>query len=229
VTIDFDPVSFSGVIPIFPLPEIVLFPNMLLPLHIFEPRYRAMVEDALEGEQLIGMAMLKEGWESDYYGTPPIRERIGMGKIVSHEKIGDGRYNILLVGIYRVEIEELYSPDPYRRAKVRLLEEETGDATGDELQRLRDTLVDGYDQLSQLVGSVKAAEEIVRTDVPLSVLVDTLTSVMELASEQKQWLLEEEKVYERAVQLSRLMADQIRSMVSIKNRNDFSPGDPRLN
>ena len=65
---NFDADSFSGTIPIFPLPNVVLFPNMLLPLHIFEPRYREMVEDALNGEGLIGMALLKEGWQNDYYG-----------------------------------------------------------------------------------------------------------------------------------------------------------------
>ena len=53
-------------IPIFPLPNVVLFPNVFLPLHIFEPRYRDMVTEALGGDRLIGMVLLKPGWQADY-------------------------------------------------------------------------------------------------------------------------------------------------------------------
>ena len=59
-------------IPIFPLPNAVLFPNVFLPLHIFEPRYREMVADALQGDRIIGMVLLRPGWEADYDGRPAI-------------------------------------------------------------------------------------------------------------------------------------------------------------
>ncbi len=85
-------------IPIFPLPSTVLFPGLPLPLHVFEPRYRGMVEDALAGERVIGMVLLKPGWESDYEGAPPVFPIGCLGRIDHAEPLPDGRFNILLTG-----------------------------------------------------------------------------------------------------------------------------------
>jgi Lon protease-like protein len=91
-------------IPLFPLPNVVLFPAALLPLHIFEPRYRAMVADALEAERLIGMVMLRPGWETDYEKTPPVY-RIGCAGFITHaDRLPDGRYNIILRGLEKFRI-----------------------------------------------------------------------------------------------------------------------------
>src|SRR5213078_2405108 len=95
----FDPKGFSGVVPVFPLPNVILFPGMFLPLHIFEPRYREMTADAIRGERLIAMALLKPGWENHYEGRPPIHPIMGMGKIVEQEALKDGRYNLVLLGL----------------------------------------------------------------------------------------------------------------------------------
>ena len=99
-------------IPIFPLPNVVLFPSALLPLHIFEPRYRAMVADALEGERLIGMVMLRPGWEPHYDETPDVYP-IGCAGFITHaDRLPDGRYNIMLRGLREV-------PDPRRASRAR--------------------------------------------------------------------------------------------------------------
>ncbi len=91
-------------IPIFPLPNVVLFPGVFLPLHIFEPRYREMVADALKGERLIGMTLLKPGWESNYEGRPPVYP-VGCAGLVSHvDKLADGRYNIVLHGLEKFRV-----------------------------------------------------------------------------------------------------------------------------
>jgi len=102
---------------LFPLPGVVLLPGTLLPLHIFEPRYRAMVADALEGDRTIGMAMLKPGWESREEPLPiyPIG---GAGGIVDSEELPDGRYNIVLEGRFRYRILEEAEAKPYRSARV---------------------------------------------------------------------------------------------------------------
>ena len=103
---------------LFPLPEVVLLPGTVLPLHIFEPRYRRMVADALEGDRTIGMAMLKPGWEEEGE-SPRIHSVGGAGEIVESEKLPDGRYNILLEGRFRYRIlEEEEAPTPYRVARV---------------------------------------------------------------------------------------------------------------
>src|SRR5512132_186939 len=86
-------------IPIFPLPTVVLFPNVFLPLHIFEPRYREMVGDALAGDRIIGMVLLREGWQKDYEGRPPVYPVGCAGLITFCEPHADGRYNIALRGM----------------------------------------------------------------------------------------------------------------------------------
>ena len=113
----------SELLPIFPLPNVVLFPQVFLPLRIFEPRYRTMVADALAGDRVIGMVLLRPGWEGAYEERPPIY-RIGCSGVITHfEKLPDGRYNIVLRGVERFEVEHEDHARPYRRAEVRPLPE----------------------------------------------------------------------------------------------------------
>src|SRR3954467_2445985 len=94
----------SDLLPLFPLPNVVLFPGVFLPLHIFEPRYREMVADALAADRLIGMALLRDGWESDYEGHPPVFS-VGCSGLITHcEKLQDGRFNLILRGLDRFRI-----------------------------------------------------------------------------------------------------------------------------
>lgn len=104
-------------IPLFPLPGVVLLPGTILPLHIFEPRYRTMVVDALEGNRTIGMAMMKPGWERSG-AVPPIFSVGGAGRIVEAERLPDGRYDIVLEGEFRYRVVEESPPAPYRVANV---------------------------------------------------------------------------------------------------------------
>jgi uncharacterized protein len=102
---------------LFPLPGVVLLPGTLLPLHIFEPRYRSLVADALASDRTIGMAMMKPGWQSQ--GSDPEIHLIGgAGEIVEHEELFDGRYNIVLEGRFRYRVLAETTPDPYRIANV---------------------------------------------------------------------------------------------------------------
>ncbi|MGH7766476.1 MAG: LON peptidase substrate-binding domain-containing protein [Candidatus Binatia bacterium] len=111
----------ASVIPVFPLPNVVLFPKLQLPLHIFEPRYRQMVRDAMAHRGLIGMALLRGDWEKNYYANPEIYGIGCLGKIVGITPLPDGRYNILLHGLTEYEIEEeVLGETPYRQARVAL-------------------------------------------------------------------------------------------------------------
>src|SRR3954470_1943750 len=111
----------SDLLPIFPLPNVVLFPNVFLPLHIFEPRYREMVADALKSDRMIGMALLRPGWQADYEGRPPVYP-IGCSGVITHaETLDDGRYNIVLRGVERFRILEEDDRLSYRRARVEQL------------------------------------------------------------------------------------------------------------
>lgn len=109
----------SLVIPVFPLPNVVFFPKIHLPLHIFEPRYRQMVKDAGARENLIGMALLRGDWEKNYHGNPEIYPTGCLGKIVSLTPFPDGRYNIVLYGLSEYEIQrEVAGRTLYRQAEV---------------------------------------------------------------------------------------------------------------
>jgi uncharacterized protein len=109
---------------IFPLPSAVLLPGTVLPLHIFEPRYREMVNDALATDRVLALAMLEPGHEAEYAGRPPIRSVCGAGVIIQEEKLSGGRLNILLRGVARASILEEHPPERrYREAKAQLLEE----------------------------------------------------------------------------------------------------------
>jgi hypothetical protein len=108
----------ADLLPLFPLPTVVLFPNVFLPLHVFEPRYREMVADALAGDHVIGMVLLRPGWEHDYEGRPPVYS-VGCSGVITHfERLGDGRYNIILRGVERFRIVGEDHVRPYRRARV---------------------------------------------------------------------------------------------------------------
>ena len=91
-------------VPLFPLPNVVLFPKSVLPLHIFEERYKVMTRDALAGPRQIAMGLLKPGWEKSYYGRPAIEPVVCVGKILSHEELPDGRFNFLLQGVLRARV-----------------------------------------------------------------------------------------------------------------------------
>src|SRR5438105_2350702 len=115
-------------LPIFPLPNCVLLPGGLLPLHVFEPRYRELTRDCLAGHHFMGIARLRPGYETSYYGRPPVYERIGVGRIICSEELPDGRFALLLRGVARVEIaRELPLQRSYRQVEARVLEDERTD------------------------------------------------------------------------------------------------------
>lgn len=121
---------------VFPLPPVVLFPNAIVPLHIFEPRYRQMVRDALDGDQLIVMAGYEEGWSGGDDSKAPLSPIACVGSIVWNEKTSDGRYNLLLQGVVRVKLLEERDVDtPYRQVRGEVLTDPSYDGPENELLR----------------------------------------------------------------------------------------------
>lgn len=118
-----DPKAFEAALdelPVFPLPKTVLFPGALLPLHIFEPRYRAMVRECLASHKTMAVALLRETKDG-----PAFEPIAGLGVIVDAVSLPDGRYNILLQGRARARLEELPFLPPYRRARATLVDSPT--------------------------------------------------------------------------------------------------------
>jgi Lon protease-like protein len=108
----------STAVPLFALPNVVLFPRAVLPLHIFEERYKAMTADALGGSKQIAMALLKPGWEKNYDGAAAIEPVVCVGTILAHERLSDGKYNFLLQGIARARVVREVTLHPYRTAEL---------------------------------------------------------------------------------------------------------------
>ena len=116
-------VNFGRPMPIFPLDAVTLLPQQVLPLHIFEPRYRQLVDHALDGSGQIAMAVFEgDDWKQDYHGRPSIRPAVCIGQIIQHEKLMDGRYNLLLQGICRARVIEELPPEDGREYRLALLE-----------------------------------------------------------------------------------------------------------
>lgn len=185
-----DLTGFSGQVPVFPLPNVVMMPHTFLPLHIFEPRYREMTADALAGERLIAMALLQPGYEKVYEGNPPIHDVVCVGRIVQEAKLSDGRYNMLLFGVSRARIVEVVNPLPYRTAEVELLEDGAEDGAGDAFRR---ELAGIYADVAANLGEDPKAvlEKIMRPEVRLGFLTDIVAAVLNLDVAIKQGLLED--------------------------------------
>lgn len=113
-------------LPLFPLPQSVLFPGALLPLHVFEPRYKAMVSDVLASHRLLSVVLITDAQAADAHGHPTIARVAGVGEIIEHVELPGGRYNILLRGRARVRLAELPFTPPYRTAEATILDGDTG-------------------------------------------------------------------------------------------------------
>lgn len=193
-------------IPVFPLPNVVFFPRMYLPLHIFEPRYRDMVADAVAEGQCVGMALLKEGWEQDYYGNPAIFDVGCVGRLVSVQRLPDGRYNILLQGLHRYEIREQFYEKRYRQARVVLT---PGEPHGPLEAAVKSDLVRTLERFLAARGEGHLLRELFRLDVNDETFVNSLSTYLDFTPLEKQFLLEAESLVQRARRLSDLIQFKI--------------------
>ena len=203
-------------IPIFPLPNAVLFPNVFLPLHIFEPRYRAMVSDALAGDRLIGMTLLQPGYESHYEGRPPVF-RIGCAGVITHtERLADGRFNIVLRGLEKFRIVDEDHRLAYRVAQVEGLPEEI-DADGREVLRKRRQRLEAL-----LVAAIERTGSDPRFPpaIPDEDLVNALAQYLQLDPIERQALLERDGILARCQGLIELL--EMKVMTPFKTWNDRS-------
>ncbi len=209
------PDDFCGLVKLFPLPNLVLFPHVVQPLHIFEPRYCEMLQDALASDSLLGMALLNAGWESEYLERPRVADTVCIGKILSHTPTDDGRHNILLVGLKRGRIiEEIDDDLPYRTARIEVSE----DSYPSDGAETRPALTHRLQQLfSHFVPEGLAAQEsfkqLVGKQLPLGILTDTISFALDLPLTVKQQLLSESNVDIRCRLLIRCLESQIRGDV----------------
>jgi Lon protease-like protein len=195
----------SDLLPLFPLPNVVLFPNVFLPLHVFEPRYREMVADALASDRVIGMVLLRPGYERDYEGRPPIYP-VGCSGVLTHaERLPDGRYHLVLRGIERFRIVEEDHSRSYRRAVVEPLRDAPPDAAD------RTAILDQRAKLESMLGPTQSSGGDPRMPASMSDedLVNALAQYLDLEPLEKQALLEKASLRARAESLVELLEMKI--------------------
>ena len=125
VPIDIDQIKrdFRGEVRVFPLPNLVLFPDGFAPLKVYEDRYVKLVRDAADDDRLVAMALLEPGWESDYQGNPSVFPTVCIGRILRYRQLPSGKYDALLYGLFRARVRKELGTYPYRRAEVEIMDE----------------------------------------------------------------------------------------------------------
>lgn len=199
-------------LPLFPLPDLVFFPNTRMPLHIFEPRYRQMVADALKAEARFGLVLLQPGWQGDYYGTPPVYPCGTMSTIEQAVTMEDGRYNILIRGDVRFRIVSEVAAKPYRTARVIAQPELVRGA--EEAYTQREWLADLAKQYLTYLPNQSPVPEI--ETVELQALTNALIMSLNLATEEKQKLLENDDLLARAEQVGIELSNRIETLRFLK-------------
>ena len=193
--------DFGGTARLFPLPNLVLFPHVAQPLHIFEARYRQMLADALDDDRLIATALLRPGWEESYNERPAIHPVVCLGQVHHEERLPDGRYNLLLQGLCRARVrKELKTDRPYRLAQVELLPDlpVLVPAVEQNLRQMMGSAVAGF--FATQAEALEQLRRLLESPLALGCLADIFSSVLPLDLEVKQELLEEAGV-ERRVRL----------------------------
>jgi len=219
----FNPDQFSGLARVFPLPNMVMFPHVMQALHIFEPRYREMFEEAIEDDRLVALGLLAPGWEQQYEDRPELHPTACLCRIATHQRTPQGTYNVLLLGVRRLRlIRELPPEKPYRVFESEMLDDAApldaaaGAATALQRQllaafkRAMPKIPQAYEQLDQLLGS----------QITLGMLTDIVSYTIDLDLECKMRLLAECDVFRR----TRLLMEAIESRGSGSTGRVFPPG-----
>ncbi len=222
----FSPDQFSGHARVFPLPNLVMFPHVMQALHIFEPRYRAMFEEAIEDDRLIALGSLAAGWDGDYEGRPPLRSTACLCRIATHQRTDQGTYNVLVLGVRRLRlVRELPPKKLFRVVESELLDDiEPADAGPDTAAAMQKKLLaafkkampripDAYEQLDQLLGS----------QITLGMLADIVSYTIDLDLETKARLLAECDVFRRTTILLEAIAARAKAGPRRPFPPEFSP------
>ena len=220
----FELAAFAGKVRLFPLPNLVLFPHVMQPLHIFEPRYRALLEEALAGDGLIAMAILAPGWEANLEGRPVLQPVACLCRVMNWQKTPEGTYNVLLVGIRRIRLlQELPQQKLFREARVELLDDEYSPHQTAERAERQKALVERFKAiLPNLSDSAEQLQQLLSQQISLGMLTDIMGYTLNLEIDLKLKLLGEPQVDQRAEFLSEV-AERMSETTEKQRRKTFPP------
>jgi Lon protease-like protein len=194
-------------VPIFPLPGVVLFPRAVLPLHVFELRYRTMVREALSAERLLVLAMLKPGWERDYRGSPEFFPLGCLARFERVEWLPNDCYDILVTGLCRVEIGTPVREYPYRAARVRLRPQDPIAEDDPLIELERGALLDALTRILRRAGGEAST---LGAQATFEDAVNAACMTLAIDDEERMGLLQLDSLFDRSRRVRALMEARLR-------------------
>jgi uncharacterized protein len=215
--------------PLFPLPNVVLFPKTPMPLYIFEERYRTMVREVLAGNGELVIALLRGGSEPGYASLNAVHDIACLGKIETYEELEDGKFNIVVVGLHRVRIVREVQHSPYRSVEVERLEEATCDERAVDIVERHNHLGGLFAKFTELATGVKQQALDLMPQLDFESLVNMVAMTLNLDIEQKQALLEIDNLSERCDVLIPVLQQQLETLVLVRQFEHIKPENPHFN
>ena len=198
--------TFRGEVRLFPLPNLVLFPDSFAPLKVFEKRFVKLVDDAKDDDGLVGMALLKPGWEDDYQGDPPIHPIVCIGRMLRQQRLPSGNYDVLLYGLFRARIVEELASEPYRRARVEILEDRALPVQAETIAKRMHRALDLVPGRKSVIWEMRRmANQLRGIDATPGRYADAVANASDLQHEDRYQLLAEADVLRRLEQLIEML------------------------
>ncbi len=219
----------AGQVPVFPLPSVVFFPRTVLPLHVFEPRYRALVTDAAAGEGLVVISLLLPGWETDYQGNPGFHEVGTVGRIQRLDPLPEGRFDLRLVGLCRVRLGEVTRWNPYRTVRVDRLEETQVDESCPRISAAKLDLLASHGCLLRELMPDEGHGLVLDEGVSFEAAVNGTCANLPVDAAVRQKLLEENDLRSRQQKVSAILDEALERVLRLKVLRLREEGGVELN
>ncbi|HSW38601.1 MAG TPA: LON peptidase substrate-binding domain-containing protein [Acidobacteriota bacterium] len=217
------------IVPLFPLPNVVLFPKTPAPLYIFEERYRVMIREVLAGNKELVIGLLKTGIDVDYTNLSAVHQVACLGRIETSEELDDGKYNIVVAGIQRVRILREVRHSPYQMVEVQLIEDPEYDESAEEVRDRHNHLGGLFARFTELATGTRQHTMELVPHMDFESLVNMVAMTLNFAIEHKQALLEIDEVPRRCDVLIPVLQQQLEILVMVRNFEHIKPENPHLN
>jgi hypothetical protein len=221
--------SGTRLVPVFPLPDVVFFPGTVLPLHVFESRYRAMVREALEGDRSIVVSLLRPGWERDYEGSPAFHDIATVGRMDEVETTRDGRFIFRLVGERRMRLGESMQAAPYRIVRAAPLPERPVDENDPRVRRAKLDLLASQVCLARELSGAQHAGLVLNEALSFEAAVNGACAILPVENAVRQTLLELDDLLERHRRAAAIMDEILGRVLRLKSMRDRDEGPSGLN
>jgi len=215
--------------PLFPLPDVVLFPKTPIPIHVFEENHQAMVRDVMDGNRELTVVLLRDEAESEYNGINSVYEVACLGRIESCEELEDGDYNIVVVGLRRVRIINETQQFPYLMAEVEDAPDIDHSGNTNAVNALHSRISGLFTRFVEMATDGDGSAEEIMPRMEFESLVNTVAMALNISTEQKQGLLEMDDVFQRCEILSAILRQQIETLDIIRRFAHLKPENPHFN